>query len=42
MSMSAIDTVYHEVIGQIDGIPIYRLKEKIKIKANALIFLYSQ
>lgn len=25
--MSAIDTVWHEVIGQIDGIPIYRLKE---------------
>lgn len=25
--MSAIDTVWHEIIGQINGIPIYRLKE---------------
>lgn len=27
--MSAIDVIWHEVIGQIDGIPLYRLKEDV-------------
>lgn len=35
--MSSIDMVYHEVIGQINGIPLYRLKEDVPSHKQSII-----